>query len=322
MSDFLAALPVETVGLLSTALVLGFRHGFDWDPLAAITDVTSTTTTADVAELDHEASHELAPEHRHGHGGDDERQVHEAGGAASGGREGPGARALDIAAAPGTAIVDQRRALWLGSLYALGHATVVVVLGLLALTFGAVLPDWVDPIMGRVVGITLLLLGIWVFISLYQYARHGVAFRLRSRWMIVFDSVRYAWRRFQARLHGHEHVDPIEMSSYGPRTAFGVGMIHGVGAETATQVVFIAAIGGASSSGLGIPMLLAFVVGLLISNSLVVVITATGFIATRARERIYVAIGLIAGMFSLVVGAIFLLGLEGNLPQLDKLFGG
>jgi hypothetical protein len=69
-------------------------------------------------------------------------------------------------------------------------------------------------------------------------------------------------------------------------------------------------------------MLLAFVVGLLISNSLVVVITATGFIATRARERIYVAIGLIAGMFSLVVGAIFLLGLEGNLPQLDKLFGG
>jgi hypothetical protein len=99
-------------------------------------------------------------------------------------------------------------------------------------------------------------------------------------------------------------------------------MIHGVGAETATQVVFIAAIGGASSSGLGIPMLLAFVVGLLISNSLVVVITATGFIATRARERIYVAIGLIAGMFSLVVGAIFLLGLEGNLPQLDKLFGG
>jgi len=322
MSDFLAALPVETVGLLSTALVLGFRHGFDWDHLAAITDVTSTTTTADVAELDHEASHELAPEHRHGHGGDDERQVHEAGGAASGGREGPGARALDIAAAPGTAIVDQRRALWLGSLYALGHATVVVVLGLLALTFGAVLPDWVDPIMGRVVGITLLLLGIWVFISLYQYARHGVAFRLLSRWMIVFDSVRYAWRRFQARLHGHEHVDPIEMSSYGPRTAFGVGMIHGVGAETATQVVFIAAIGGASSSGLGIPMLLAFVVGLLISNSLVVVITATGFIATRARERIYVAIGLIAGMFSLVVGAIFLLGLEGNLPQLDKLFGG
>jgi hypothetical protein len=36
----------------------------------------------------------------------------------------------------------------------------------------------------------------------------------------------------RARLHGHEHVEPLEMSSYGPKTAFGVGMIHGVGAET------------------------------------------------------------------------------------------
>jgi high-affinity nickel-transport protein len=212
--------------------------------------------------------------------------------------------------------------LLLGSLYALGHATVVIILGLLALSFGTVLPEWVDPIMARVVGITLLLLGIWVFVSLYQYARHGMPFRLRSRWMLVFDSVRYAWRRFQARLHGHEHVDPIEMSSYGPRTAFGVGMIHGIGAETGTQILLIAAIGGASGTGLGIPMLLAFVVGLLISNSIVVVITATGFIATRARERLYLAIGLVAGTFSLVVGAIFLFGLESHLPELDRIFGG
>ncbi len=165
----------------------------------------------------------------------------------------------------------------LGTLYALGHAAVVAVLGLLALLFRAVLPDWVDTVMGPVVGATLVFLGIWVFISLYQYARHGREFRLRSRWMLVFDSVRYAWRRFQAWLHGHEHVDPMEMSSYGARTAFGVGMIHGVGAETGTQVILIASIGGASSQGLGIPMMVAFIVGLLISNSIVVLITATGF---------------------------------------------
>jgi high-affinity nickel-transport protein len=140
--------------------------------------------------------------------------------------------------------------------------------------------------------------------------------------MLVFDGIRYAWRRFQARLHGHEHVDPIEMSSYGPRTAFGVGMIHGIGAETGTQVLLIAAIGGASASGIGVPMLIAFVVGLLISNSIVVVITTTGFIASRARERLYLGIGLVAGTFSLVVGAIFLIGIQDLLPELDKLFGG
>jgi hypothetical protein len=277
ISSILAALPAEgVVGLLTTALVLGFRHGFDWDHLAAITDVTSTTATADAAELEHEAVHEETREHAHRHGGVDELTVH--------GRAG---EAVRTAQAPGPRlIVEQRRALLLGSLYALGHATVVAFLGLLALAFGAVLPDWVDPIMGRVVGFTLVLLGAWVFVSLYQYARHGTAFRLRSRWMLVFDSIRYGWRRFQAWLHGHEHVDPIEMSSYGVRTAFGVGMIHGIGAETGTQVLLIAAIG--------------------------VLITATGFVATRVRERLYLVIGVLAGTFSLVIGALFLAGVEIN----------
>jgi high-affinity nickel-transport protein len=174
--------------------------------------------------------------------------------------------------------------------------------------------------MGRVVGLTLLVLGVWVFFSLYQYVRHGSEFRLRSRWMLVFDGIRYGWRRFQARIHGHEHVDPIEMSSYGARTAFGVGMIHGIGAETASQALLIAAVGGAASQGLAIPMLLAFIVGLVISNTLIVVLTATGFVASQLRQRLYVAIGVFAGVFSVVVGTLFLLGIEGSLPDLEQFF--
>src|SRR5256885_3836567 len=84
--SLLAALPAEgALGLLGTALVLGFRHGFDWDHLAAITDVTSTTATADAAELGHEATHEHAAEHAlahdHAHGGPAERAAHEPPGA-------------------------------------------------------------------------------------------------------------------------------------------------------------------------------------------------------------------------------------------------
>jgi hypothetical protein len=317
LSDPVAApAAAGALGLLVTALVLGIRHGFDWDHLAAITDVTSTTATADAAELTHEAVHEQVHEHHHGHGGVDELLVHAQTSIAP---DAAPATPPELALRP---VVEQRRAFALGSLYALGHATVVAVLGVLALAFGAVLPDWVDPIMSRVVGLTLLLLGAWVFVSLYQYARHGTEFRLRSRWMLVFDGARYAWRRFQARLHGHEHVDPIEMSSYGPRTAFGVGMIHGVGAETGTQVLLIAAIGGASGSGLGIPMLVAFIAGLIVSNTIVVLITATGFIASRARQRLYLVVGVLAGSFSLVVGALFLFDLGTVLPSLGQLFGG
>ncbi len=309
-----AADEVGALGLIGTALVLGIRHGFDWDHLAAITDVTSTTATAEHAEHDHEAIHAETARHDHAHGGPDEVAAHK--------QETEAPEHPHPAPAP-RLVDEQKRAMLLGTLYALGHAAVVAVLGLLALSFGAILPDWVDTVMGPVVGATLVFLGIWVFVSLYQYARHGREFRLRSRWMLVFDSARYGWRRFQAWLHGHEHVDPMEMSSYGARTAFGVGMIHGVGAETGTQVLLIAAIGGAQSQGLGIPMMVAFIAGLLISNSIIVLITATGFIASRVRERLYVIIGVLAGTFSLVIGTIFLLGLDPQLPSLEAwIFGG
>ena len=36
--------------ILGTGLLLGLRHGIDWDHIAAITDIASTTTTVGVAE--------------------------------------------------------------------------------------------------------------------------------------------------------------------------------------------------------------------------------------------------------------------------------
>ena len=300
--------------ILGTGLVLGIRHGFDWDHIAAITDITSTTATAEAAESAHEHEHRAAAagDHSHDHGGESELRTH---GHAADTTVRPVPVALDRRRLAG----EQRHAVLLGTLYAVGHAVVVLGLGLIALAFGALLPEWVDPIMGRIVGVTLVVLGVWVFVSLYHYVRHGEAFRLRSRWMLAFDAARYSWRRFAARLHGHEHVEPMEMSSYGRGTAFGVGMIHGIGAETGSQALLIATVGGASGAGLGGPMLLAFIAGLLISNTLVVLLTATGFVASQLRVRIYVVVGVIAGAFSLVIGTLFILGTEGLLPDLQAL---
>ncbi|HET7496094.1 MAG TPA: hypothetical protein VFJ80_11625 [Candidatus Limnocylindrales bacterium] len=316
MPDVLTAIAATPagIGVLLTGLALGIRHGIDWDHIAAITDITSTTAAAGIAEAAHDEQHRSVSGPHHGHGGRLELRAHDAG---------PGAAAL-APAMRGSRPADRRLigreqldAIWLGTLYALGHGAVVVALGIAALSFGALLPDWLDPVMGRVVGLTLLALGAWVLYSVYRYARAGDAFRLRSRWMLVFDGVRFLWRRFQARLHGHEHVEPLEMSSYGPRTAFGVGMIHGIGAETGSQVLLIAAVGGAASAGLGLPMLFAFVIGLLLSNLAIVVISSVGFVASQTRERIYVAVGAVAGVFSLVIGAIFLLGQDAVLPDLS-----
>jgi len=301
------------IALLVTALALGLRHGIDWDHIAAIADITSTTAATEAAEEAHEAVHEAGgPSHDHAHGGEPEQDVH-------GVAPVDPAVAVLPAAMPVTRrrlMEDQRRSVGLGSLYAFGHAAVVVALGLAALTFGALLPSWIDPIMGRVVGVTLVILGLWVLYSAYGYVRHGSTFRLRSRWMLAFDSLRYGWRWFGAKIHGHTHVEPLEASAYGAKTAFTVGAIHGIGAETGTQVLLIAALGGAAGAGLGMPMLFAFVVGLLISNTVIVLITATGFVASQTRQRLYVAVGVVAGVFSLIVGVIFLAGADAVLPAL------
>ena len=308
-----AATPAVDLGILLTGLLLGVRHGIDWDHIAAITDITSTTAAAGMAEAAHAGQHLSVSGPHHGHGGQPEVRAHDAG---------PGAATLSPAFAirPGVGrarvLSGQGDAIRLGTLYALGHGAVVIALGLAALAFGALLPAWLDPIMGRIVGFTLVALGLWVIYSVYRYARAGETFRLRSRWMLVFDGMRHGWRHFQARFHGHEHVEPLEMSSYGARTSFGVGMIHGIGAETGTQVLLIAAVGGASSAGLGVPMLFAFVVGLLISNFAIVMLSSVGFVSSQARERVYVAIGAVAGLFSLFVGTIFLFGLNAALPDL------
>src|SRR5438132_3107642 len=204
MITTLRRVDLSLIVLLVGMAALGFRHGFDWDHIAAITDITSTTT-AGHAEVDVPAASPVTP---HGHDAGEMRgHVHEH--AASG----PGAM---HAFGESRFAHEQRHAVGLASLYALGHASVVLVLGVLALTLGAVLPDWVDPILERVVGVTLVLLGVWVLISVVQYVRGKGEFRMRSRWMLVFDGVRYGWDRLQSRIHGHGHEPIAHASQYGP----------------------------------------------------------------------------------------------------------
>ena len=100
------------LGVLGAAFLFGFRHGIDWDHIAAITDITSSQ--------------------------------------------------------------DERSASMLfGTIYALGHALVVFLIGSLAILIGARLPEGVDPIMERIVGLTLVILGVFVFVVPDQ-ARPGI----------------------------------------------------------------------------------------------------------------------------------------------------
>jgi high-affinity nickel-transport protein len=307
-----------SLGVLGGAFALGLRHGIDWDHIAAITDITSTTAAAHEAdehwlieepgvlltdESDH-AARELA--HR--------RPIAGAGTAVA-------VPAVESRAHTSSLLLSQRRAVFLASLYAVGHGTMVTALGLLALLAAEFLPSWIDPVMERVVGVTLVLLAAYLFYSLYGYFRGNGEFRLRSRWMLIFAGARNVGNWFWAKVRRrqeHNHVHSVDQ--YGPRTAYAVGLVHGIGAETGTQVLIIATAVGAGTKMMGVAALLSFVVGLLVSNSFVTVATAAGFVSARKRQVVYVLAGLLAAVFSLVIGLIFLAQAGGVLPDLGQYF--
>ena len=306
------------LAIVGGAFALGLRHGIDWDHIAAITDITSTTTAVDAAEealtrepglqLTDEAHHRIAREHEHEH---EHTHTHT-----------PVSRSRHtvwVAPAITRFFSRRREPLLLGMMYALGHATVVIALGLLAILAAGVLPAWIDPIMGRIVGATLIFLSAYLYFSIYQYFRGGT-FRIRSRWMIVFAGVRTGYHWFRAGLHGHTHHEVTHVEQYGVRTAFGIGVVHGIGAETGTQVLVIAAAAGAASQAAGVVALGSFVIGLLLSNALVTVATSAGFVSAQRRQWLYVVVGLLAATFSLLLGLLFLGGSEGLFPGLEPYF--
>src|SRR5262245_16969575 len=288
------------LAIIGLGFVLGLRHGIDWDHIAAITDITSSTVTNKEAEVEGQLVAVAAG--------------------------GPGMSVGIPLGGPTSRWHETRSGLFLATMYALGHASLVVILGLLAIWLGTILPEWVDPLMERIVGVTLLLLGIYIFYSLWRYGR---SFQLRSRWMLVFALIGRGWNWVKNKLSGHpldhHHDHAQEVKQYGWKAAFGIGVIHGVGAETGSQALLLASAAGATTALTGTIMLMAFTIGLLVSNSLVAVFSLLSFTSSSTKRNVYVAIGVLAGIFSLVVGIFFLTGQGAELPDLqgvlDAIFG-
>jgi high-affinity nickel-transport protein len=287
-------------GLLVAALVLGLRHGIDWDHIAAISDITAST----------------------------------------GGRLG----------------------LRFGTLYAVGHGAVVLVLGLVALEVGRRLPPSVDVVMGRVAGVTLVALAAVVAVSL---VRERGRFRMRSRWLLLMvtarDLARRAHRwlgprgqtlehshphvavegfhhggpvgcrdpgragdvgvsptgdRVRAPVHSHRHAHDGGLDQYTGRVSFGVGMLHGIGAETPTQLVLFVAAANAGGTVAGLGVLVVFLCGLLASNSAITVVGVAGFGRASARPGWHVTMAVLTVVVSLVVGGALLVDKGDALPAL------
>jgi high-affinity nickel-transport protein len=247
------------LALLSCAL-LGLRHGFDYDHLAAITDIAAVQKS-------------------------------------------------------------WKDSMRLGLLYATGHALTVIALGVVVVLLRVALPARLDGWTERLIGITLIALGIAVAASLIRKpADHDNPMPLRSRWTLLIGGVRYAWwwvaRRYRA---GLEKPASFAFNYNGP-SIFAIGVLHGVGAETPSQLMLFllaASLGGPSRGFLG---LLAFGAGLVTMNAIMMACLGGVFRrSTRASSRSASAqrwIVALGAVYSLAIGAIFVAGSSAKLPPL------
>jgi hypothetical protein len=271
---------------LLSAGVLGFRHGLDYDHIAAITDITSVQ-----------------------------------------------ARAGD--------------AMRYGLLYVTGHATTIAVLGTAAIAFRLSLPAASDRWAERLVGITLLVLGIYVLGTFFRTSPqgngHGHA-HPRTRITLLVNGFLWVYWRL-SRIFGGTRVEAPQVfkDGYGTTSTFLVGVIHGLGAETPTQLLLFLLAANLGGTGAGLLGLLFFIIGLVAMNTLMCGLAAGLFSLDKLKGWIqsspegnspgflsravtgvltFVSVNALRGLtlltsaYSIVVGTIFLLGVADKLPSL------
>jgi hypothetical protein len=119
--------------------------------------------------------------------------------------------------------------------------------------------------------------------------------------------------------HVHRHVAPVPddpFTTYGRPTAFFIGMLHGVGAETPTQVVIFLTAAGVGGTGAGMALLLVFLAGLLSANTVVALAGTFGFLGSTKNWPVYVCVSILTAVSSLVIGSLFLFGHGDFLPAI------
>ena len=125
--------------------------------------------------------------------------------------------------------------------------------------------------------------------------------------------------RVATHTHVHTHVatmpaDPL--AGYSNRAVLGIGMVHGVGAETPTQILLFASAAGAGSLVGGTAVLLSFVTGLVVANGIVAYAAAHGLSRRSQWPRVYLTVAVMTGMFSLALGIAYVIGRGDALPAL------
>ena len=177
-----------------------------------------------------------------------------------------------------------RRAASLGAAWGLGHALTLFAFGLPIVVFEAYVPEQLQQGAELTVGLVIVFLAVVLLARWRRGAFHGHVHEHGDG----------------AHLHVHSHAGGERARTRSPRSAFAIGLLHGMGGSAGVGVLLVASIESTLSGVLALGLLAAF-------TAVSMALLSTGFGAGLTRLPL-VRLAPALGALSLAFGVWYSLG--------------
>ena len=185
-----------------------------------------------------------------------------------------------------------RKATLLGLLWGLGHGTTLVLVGLPLVLLGQYLPEKVGQAAEVAIGLIIVVLAVRLLVRWHRGVFHAHAHSHESG-----ETHRHLHSHADDGDPQHEHTHYVTLRT--PLSAYGVGLVHGVGGSGGITLLLLSTIPGPSEA---VVALLVFAAGTAISMALLS--TAFGYAISagpvaRNFERFAPVLGVLAAAFGI-----------------------
>jgi high-affinity nickel permease len=191
-----------------------------------------------------------------------------------------------------------RRAAKLGLCWGLGHATTLLACGVPALLLRRYLPETLQHLAEGLIGLVIIALAARLLIRWRRGYFHSHTHRHGDRWHAHPHA--HAGERAHASDHGHGHQERLGRS---PLTAYGIGLVHGLGGSAAVTLLLIGAIANRVEATIALVIFaLATALSMCLLSAGFGTLVASGVITRRLEAAVP-----LLGLFSLAFGVFYAL---------------
>ncbi len=189
---------------------------------------------------------------------------------------------------------QKRKQVALGLMYAFGHGGVVMIIGFVSIFIGVEFSQTTREFMEAFVGFTLIILGGFILFSLLQQQED---YEYKSRLKIIYEFFAKVFTKRRS-------ANKLEKTTIklGIASAFGIGIIHGIGVESPTQLALFSNAAGLNNMTSAAIQLILFVMGLFFSTICITFCLSWGFMKASVKRKLYLVLGLATGVYSLGLG--------------------